>query len=178
MNLKLTFVLLTALLFGCNAESSEIVGVWERQYDGDVSSNIKELMTISEADDGHMVEFFSWDFNGRYRKKRHALTISGNEIKVGRRSGLYVESSDQLAFRGNEYVRLSEAEAESIKSAMNATNQTYAANKEICKEIQLEVNAKQSEGASMSNEQWNRWTDKIGERVPPGCIILGDGKRF
>ena len=177
MKLTITIAFFITLLFGCNAKSSEIVGVWEWQYAGD-SPKIKELMTISKSDDGHIAEIYGWDFIGSYRTKIQALTVSGNEIKIGLQSGVYIKSTDQLAIRGKEYIRLSKEEAALIKSKMDSINETYLANQEVCKAIQLEVNAKQAEGDSMSKEQWNNWVGKIGERVPPGCTILGDGKRF
>ena len=171
-------VFFTTILFGCNAHSSDVIGVWERQYDGDLSSTIKELLTISKTSEGYEAEFYGWDFNGQYRKKHHALTLKGNELQIGRVPGLYSKTTDQISLNGNEYHRLSETDAKNIISTMDATNEIYAQNKVLCKEIQVEVNAKQPEGASMSANEWNSWVDEIGKRVPSGCIILGNGKRY
>jgi len=178
MKTKIVLVLFVTLAFGCNTRSTEIEGVWERQYDGNAFTKIGELLTITHTSDGYTAEFYGWDFNKKYRKKQHALTITGNKLEIGQASGLYNKSTDQLAFRGRQYLRLSKEEANSKKAAMDAVNATVANNEKICEEIQAEVNAKQAEGATMSKDKWNKWVDKIGERVPANCIILGDGKRF
>ena len=133
--MRKVLLLFVSLLFGSNAQSSDITGVWERQYDTDAFTKIKDLLTITDSSDGYMAEIYAWDFDRKYRKNLHALTITGNKFEIGRASGLYNKSTDQLAFRGKQYLRLSEEEAKSKKAAMDAVNETVAKNKKICEAV-------------------------------------------